>query len=223
MKNQHDVRIDRSKLHPWLDYKLSLLLSNCEKQGIFLIVTEGFRTVTYQDELYAQGRTKPGAIVTGARGKDYASQHQFGIAFDIAMNYDVDGDGKITDDTWNEKGFMKVAKIAKSSKVGLAWGGNWKSFVDTPHFYLKKWGDTTKKLKKQYGTPDNFKKTWKKKVTGTKKGLNIWNKTHTKVLKKKLPNGTKVEVMYTKTYPFGKFAKVRYGGIVGLMAAKYLK
>lgn len=215
MKNQHDIRIDRSKLHPWIDYKLSLLLKNCEKKGIFLIITEGFRTKEYQDELYAKGRTKPGKIVTNAKGSTYSSQHMWGAAFDIAIN-----DAKLLYDANTIK---KVAKIAKSSKVGLAWGGDWKSIVDTPHFYLKKWGSTTTKLKQKYGTPDKFKKTWKKKVTGTKKGLNIWNKTHTKVLKKKLPNGATVEVMYTKTYPFGKFAKVRYGGIVGLMATKYLK
>lgn len=215
MKNQHDIRIDRSKIHPWLDYKLSLLLKNCAKKGIYLIITEGFRTKEYQDDLYAKGRTKPGKIVTNAKGSTYSSQHMWGIAFDIAIN-----DTKLL---YDEKTIKKVAKIAKSSKVGLAWGGDWKSIVDTPHFYLKKWGSTTAKLKQQYGMPDKFKKTWKKKVTGTKKGLNIWDKTHTKVKKKKLPNGTTVEVMYTKTYPFGKFAKVRYGGLVGLMAAKYLK
>lgn len=215
MKNKHDIRIDRSKIHPWLDYKLSLLLKQCEKQGIYLIITEGFRTKEYQDELYAKGRTKPGKVVTNAKGDSYSSQHQWGIAFDIAIN-----DNKLL---YDEKMIKKVAKIAKSSKVGLGWGGDWKSIVDTPHFYLKKWGSTTAKLKQQYGAPDKFEKTWMGKVTGIKKGLNIWDKTHTKVKKKKLPNGTKVEVMYTKTYPFGKFAKVRYGGIVGLMKVKYLK
>lgn len=214
MKN-HDVRIDRSKLHPWIDHKLGLLLKECKKQGIYLIVTEGFRTVEYQDSLYAKGRTKPGKVVTNAKGNSYSSQHQWGIAFDIAIN-----DSSLL---YDDKTIKKVAKIAKSSKVGLAWGGDWKSIVDTPHFYLKKWGSTTKKLKEKYGTPDNFRKTFTAKVTGTKKGLSIWDKTHTKVKKKKLPNGTTVEVMYTKTYPFGKFAKVRYGEIVGLMKAKYLK
>lgn len=215
MKNQHDVRIDLEKLHPWLDYKLSLLLKNCSKKGIYLIITEGFRTKEYQDELYAKGRTKPGKVVTNAKGSTYSSQHMWGVAFDIAIN-----DTKLL---YDAKTIKKVAKIAKSSKVGLAWGGDWKTIVDTPHFYLKKWGSTTTKLKQQYGTPDKFEKTWKKKVTGTKKGLNIWDKTHTKVKKKKVTNGTTVEVMYTKTYPFGKFAKVRYGGVVGLMKAKYLK
>ena len=167
MKKEHDVRINRTKLHPWLNYKLGLLLKQCAKKGIYLIITEGFRSKEYQDKLYAKGRTKPGNIVTNAKGSDYSSQHQWGIAFDIALKYDVDGDGRITDDTYNNKGIKDVAKIAKSKKVGLAWGGDWVSPVDTPHFYLEKWGDTPAKLKRTYGTFEKFKKTWTKEVFGT--------------------------------------------------------
>lgn len=210
MKKEHDIRIDRTKLHPWLNYKLGLLLKQCEKKGIYLIITEGFRSKEYQDKLYAKGRTKPGNIVTNAKGSDYSSQHQWGIAFDIAIN-----DPKLL---YNEATIKKVAKIAKSNKVGLAWGGDWTSPVDTPHFYLDKWGDTSLKLKKKYGVFNNFKKTWTKEVFGTKKGLNIWNKTRTKVLKKKIPNKTKVNVMYVKK----GYAKVEYNGVVGYMKAKYL-
>ena len=215
MKKEHDVRIDRNKLHPWLDYKLGLLLKKCAKKGIYLIITEGFRTKEYQDSLYAKGRTKPGKVVTNAKGSTYSSQHMWGVAFDIAIN-----DSKLLYDTATIK---KVAKIAKSKKVGLKWGGDWTSIVDTPHFYLGKWGSTTSELKSKYGAPDKFKKTWTKKVSGTKSGLNIWNSTLTKVLKSKLKNGTKVEVMYRKKYPFGNYTKVRYGTIVGLMKTKYLK
>lgn len=211
MKNQHDIRIDRSKLHPWLNYKLGLLLKQCAKKKIFLIITEGFRSKEYQDSLYAKGRTKPGRIVTNAKGSDYSSQHQWGIAFDIAIN-----DNRLL---YNEAMIKKVAKIAKSKKVGLSWGGDWISPVDTPHFYLNKWGDTPSKLKRTYGNFDNFKKTWTKKVFGTKKGLNIWNKSKTKVLKKKISNGTRVNVMYVK----GGYAKVVYKGVVGYMKSKYLK
>lgn len=218
MKKEHDIRIDRTKLHPWLNYKLTLLLKQCAKKGIYLIITQGFRSKAEQDALYAQGRTKKGSIVTNAKGSDYSSQHQWGIAFDIALKYDVDGDGQVTDDTYNNKGIKNVAKIAKSKKVGLAWGGDWVSPVDTPHFYLGKWGDTPAKLKRTYGTFEKFKKTWTKEVFGIKKGLNIWNKTRTKVLKKKLPNKTKVNVMYVKK----GYAKVEYKGVVGYMKAKYL-
>lgn len=212
MKKQHDIRIDRSKLHPWLDYKLGLLLKECEKKGIYLIITDGHRTVEYQDSLYAKGRTKPGTIVTNARGKDYASQHQWDIAFDIAMNYDVDGDGKVSDDTWNSKGFSAVAKIAKSSKVDLKWGGDWKGLVDTPHFYLGKWGSTTKKLKSKYGTPDKFKKYWertlkKNRYLYTTKGVKLGGKK-----KCLIKAGEKVAVLW---YSKLGYAKVKYCGKIG--------
>ena len=144
MKKEHDIRIDRTKLHPWLNYKLTLLLKQCAKKGIYLIITQGFRSKAEQDALYAQGRTKKGSIVTNAKGSDYSSQHQWGIAFDIAIN-----DKKLL---YDEATIRKVAKIAKSKKVGLAWGGDWVSPVDTPHFYLEKWGDTTSKLKSTYGS-----------------------------------------------------------------------
>lgn len=216
----HDIRIDRSKLHPWLNYKLTLLLNQCEKKGIYLIITQGFRSKAEQDTLYAQGRTKPGNIVTNAKGSDYSSQHQWGIAFDIALKYDVDGDGRITDDTYNNKGIKDVAKIAKSNKVGLAWGGDWISPVDMPHFYLPKWGDTPKQLKAIYGNFDNFKKTWTRKVSGANEnGIRIFGKNKVTVLKKGLKNGTKVNVMYVKS----NWVKVEYKGTIGYCKAKYLK
>lgn len=74
MANKHDIRIDRTLLHPWLDYKLTLLLNKCAKKRIYLIITEGYRTVEYQDSLYAKGRTTAGSIVTNAKGSDYSSQ-----------------------------------------------------------------------------------------------------------------------------------------------------
>ena len=54
MKKEHDIRIDRTKLHPWLNYKLTLLLKQCAKKGIYLIITEGFRSKEYQDKLQVQ-------------------------------------------------------------------------------------------------------------------------------------------------------------------------
>lgn len=199
-------------LHPWLQYKIGLLKKDCEKAGIKLGIGECFRTAAEQDALFEQGRSKKGKVVTNARGSSFSSQHQWGIAFDVFQN--------IKGKEYEKKFFCKVAKLAK--KRGLSWGGDWKSFKDTPHFYLPKWGNTPIELKLQYGTPDKFKKTWTKKVT-KKIGLNIWNVTHTKALVKKVPCGTKVNVMYIKTYPFGKCAKVEYNGTVGLMLAKYLK
>lgn len=214
MAKKHDIRIDRNKLHPLLNYRLGLFLDKCEKKGYYLIVTEGFRTKDYQDELYAKGRSKPGNIVTSAKGSDYASQHQWGVAFDVALNFDVDKDGKVTDDMWNANGYKKIAKIAKS--VGLKWGGDWTSFVDNPHFYLGKWGSTTKKLKEKYRTPLRFKSTWKAKTT---KAINLYKgKSMAKKIRTIVKNEN-VRVLFRKF----NYAKVEYDGIYGYVRKKYLK
>lgn len=208
MMNKHDVRIDRTKLHPQLDHKLARLLAKCTEKGIYLIITEGFRTVADQDALYAKGRTTKGSIVTNARGSSYSSQHQWGIAFDIAIN-----DKNLLYDLTIIK---KVGKLAK--KVGLGWGGDWTSFKDYPHFYLKRWGSTTSKLKQKYGTFNAFKATWKTTVD-KKDGLVLWKDVSKTKKILKIPDKQKVEVFYKKLW----YAKVRYGGQVGYVKKKYLK
>ena len=208
MKKEHDIRIDRSKLHPWLDQKLTVLLKKCEKQGIYLIITEGFRSKEYQDSLYAQGRTKPGKIVTNAKGSTWSSQHMWGIAFDIAIN-----DSKLLYDAAT---IRKVAVIAKG--IGLGWGGDWKSIVDTPHFYLSEWGSTTTRLKALYGTPDKFKRTWKKTVK-REKGALLWKTSSKKTgTHCRIPNGATVEVLYSKAW----YTKVRYKNKVGYVNKKFV-
>lgn len=138
--------------HPELIELSQKLISECEKQGLKIKITQTIRTVAQQDELYAQGRTKPGNIVTKAKGSSYSSMHQWGIAFDICRN---DGQG-----AYNESGqfFEKVGEIGKS--IGLEWGGDWTSIIDKPHFQLSDWGSTPTKLKAQYGNPNNFYKSW---------------------------------------------------------------
>ena len=147
---------DITMCHPRLQELSGRLVEECKKQGLIIKIGECYRTVAEQDELYAQGRTKPGNIVTNARGSSYSSQHQWGIAFDFFRN---DGNG-----AYNESGnfFGKVGAIGK--KLGLGWGGDWKSIVDKPHLYLPDWGSTTAQLRQQYGTPEKFITTWPKKL-----------------------------------------------------------
>ncbi len=104
------------ELHPELQIKLSLLQSECKKQGIVIGVGECLRTQAEQDALYAKGRTKPGKIVTKAKGNTYSSMHQWGVAVDIYIKMDVDGDGSIADDAFNNSTrlFNKVGKILNS-------------------------------------------------------------------------------------------------------------
>ena len=138
--------------HPELQEKAKKLVSACRGQGLLIGIGECYRTVEEQDKLYAQGRTTPGNIVTNAKGSSYSSHHQWGTAFDIYRN---DGTGAYN----NNDGFFDLVGTI-GVKIGLEWGGNWKSPVDRPHFQLPYWGSTTAKLKEQYGTLDNFKKTW---------------------------------------------------------------
>ena len=87
-------------------------------------ITDGMRTPAEQDELYAQGRTKPGKIVTNAKGGQ--SMHNFGLAIDVAF---ISPAGV---PQWNELLYKKMAVIAR--KLGFEWGGDWIGFKDMPHF-----------------------------------------------------------------------------------------
>ena len=151
---------DITQLHPILQIKAAQLKEACQKQGISIQFSECLRTPQEQDALYAQGRTTPGSIVTNAKGSTYSSQHQWGIANDIYLDIDINGDGNKKDDAFNNSTglFDRVGAIAKS--IGLGWGGDWTSIKDRPHLYLPDWGSTTSRLRQLYGTPDKFMTTW---------------------------------------------------------------
>ncbi|MCM3736461.1 M15 family metallopeptidase [Bacillus cytotoxicus] len=108
--------------------KTRAVISQMHAQGIYICVAQGFRSFDEQDALYAQGRTKPGSIVTNARGGQ--SNHNYGVAVDLCL---YTGDG--SDVMWNVDGpFRRV--IAAMKAQGFKWGGDWTSFKDYPHFEL---------------------------------------------------------------------------------------
>lgn len=115
-------------VHAWIVEKARLLLQKAHKEGIFLIVTEGLRTMAKQNELYEQGRSKPGKIVTNVRGG--YSYHNYGLAFDVCV-CDI-ANGKLVPN-WNvDQRWKRVGEIGQS--IGLEWGGDWTSIKDYPHF-----------------------------------------------------------------------------------------
>ena len=117
---------DINKLNPKAKLACEYLLKACEEAGLKVIVTETLRTTERQQYLYAQGRTRPGNIVTNCDGVKNKSIHQYGNAFDVCQNIK----GKEYEDA-------VIAKIgALGQKIGLEWGGSWKGFVDSPHFQL---------------------------------------------------------------------------------------
>ena len=90
-------------------------------------IISGTRTFAEQDVLFKQ---KP--KVTNARGGQ--SNHNFGIAWDVGI-FDtgkfLTGATKKEDKAYSDLG----ALITKETK-GIEWGGNWKTFVDKPHYQL---------------------------------------------------------------------------------------
>ena len=207
---KNKINISVSKLHPYLQVKLKQALRKCNSKGLYLIITEGIRTKKYQDSLYAQGRTKPGMIVTYAKGKSYSSQHQWGIAFDIAIN----GPKKVR---YKVNLLAKAAKIIK--KTGLAWGGDWNGFSDMPHFYLKSWGATPAKLKRKYKNPTRFKKYW---YRYTKIRTAMYGSTNmaagSSVMT--IPQNAKVAVHYYKSLGY---SRVVYNGTTGYVYTNSFK
>ncbi len=114
-----------------------LWVNDCEAEGIPLVLVEGHRPFKRSDELYRKGRAfKNGKWIVVDRRKVVTnapagfSYHNFALAVDaVLMNsagqptWDFDPHGT----TWR-----RVVALAKAR--GLAWGGDWLTFKDPPHF-----------------------------------------------------------------------------------------
>lgn len=95
-------------------------------QGVTVKAISGTRSYEKQNQLYAQGRTAPGPIVTNARGG--YSNHNFSIAIDLGLF-------KGTDYLEDSPHYDEIAPIGRA--LGLEWGGDWQgSLVDTPHWQI---------------------------------------------------------------------------------------
>ena len=115
---------DINQLHPYVKELAEKLLYEAKKQGLNVKIIDTYRSKERQDYLYAQGRTRPGKIVTNASGKDMTSYHNWRLAFDCIQNVK----GAEYDSTF----LNKLGKIGQ--KIGLEWGGGWSGFKDAPHF-----------------------------------------------------------------------------------------
>ena len=91
-------------------------------------ITECYRSPERQDELYKQGRSKPGPVVTYKRGGE--SKHNFlpSRALDVAF---LLADGEVS---WSGLLLSKFARLVKAADSRVHWGGDWPGFKDRLHF-----------------------------------------------------------------------------------------
>ena len=123
-----------------LDSRWDSIIRKAREKGGDFRVTSGYRSNAEQDKLYAQGRTTPGNIVTNARGGQ--SKHNTGKAIDIVWTggtgiNDRRPAGTLYDPTQLRRNARLIQEAASELGYEVEWGGDWTSFVDTPHLQIK--------------------------------------------------------------------------------------
>lgn len=125
---------DFALMHPDLQPLCRELLAQAGNARLVVRVTQVWRSPQKQAELYAQGRTAPGPIVTNA--PPGTSKHEFTIngqpaskAFDFAI---IDNTGQLIRDGMDHR-YTQVGEFGEG--VGLSWGGRWKH-PDFDHFEI---------------------------------------------------------------------------------------
>lgn len=103
-------------------------------------ISDGRRTMAQQAAIYAQGRTKPGKVVSNA--PPGSSAHNFGLAADL---WPLTADGKDFDWSAPKITFKKMADIAK--EMGLTAGYYFKTIFDAPHVEHPRWKEQRAKWK----------------------------------------------------------------------------
>jgi len=136
-RGQLPMIADLQGLHPFFRDRILLLIRNCRAKGIELAIVESYRTHTKQSEYFRMGRQ----YTRSAGGK---SKHQYGLAIDVVPLRDSVA-------VWDDAGLWRKVGV-EGEKLGLRWGGRWRSPYDPAHF---EWtgGITTAELSKGFFPP----------------------------------------------------------------------
>ena len=149
-------------LHPAIRQEVLDTITQIENNSfpatVKIRIVQGLRTIEEQNELFAQGRTKPGSIVTNAKGG--SSYHNYGLAFDFVLMYDKDGNGSFEALSWDinydfdKDGSMDWQEVVKPFKaLNYTWGGDFRSIPDSPHLE-KTFGNNWRDLLVKYNNKD---------------------------------------------------------------------
>lgn len=184
-------------LRPDVAANCRILLELCKEQGFPILITQTLRDDEYQATLYAQGRTKPGSIVTNSKVTTF---HGVGLAFDVCKNVR----GHEYDDA---AFFARVGAIGK--EIGFSWGGDWKSFSDRPHLQWDEHGKYTDAMIRAGKRPAEMEEymtydQWKKYMTQYraeqgKKPVSSWAKAAwDKLTKRGITDGSRPGDLITR-------------------------
>lgn len=110
-------------IHPDLVKVVIRAHALAQADGLDFIVTDGLRSSETQRKLVAAGKSKT-----------MKSRHLTGHAVDLCASHGV------KDVSWDEDDLRAIAAKMKQAAtelgVPIEWGGDWKSFVDMPHYQL---------------------------------------------------------------------------------------
>lgn len=113
------------ELNPLVEYLARRALEDIKKQGVDPLVVETYRPQSRQNELYRQGRTKPGNKVTWTKN----SKHTTRKALDVVPQRSGKAIWKAADPDF-------VIIINTMIAYGFEAGHNWKNTVDSAHFQI---------------------------------------------------------------------------------------
>jgi peptidoglycan L-alanyl-D-glutamate endopeptidase CwlK len=119
-------------VHPDLATLMLKAMELADRDGFTIRVSSGVRTFKEQAAAFASGASKLNGIPKN-KGGTGVSEHQWGMAADLVQ---ISGKQAIWSGNSMRKIFEYVSKASKETKVPFEWGGNWKGFVDPPHYQL---------------------------------------------------------------------------------------
>lgn len=120
---QRELDMHPELLRRWLQAKAAW---NKKRPDREVFCTCSYRSPAEQEALYAQGRTRPGPIVTNAMAGQSIHNYLPALALDVAF---LRPDGTLD---WTDSLFQEFAAVFKP--LGVEWGGDWPKFRDMPHF-----------------------------------------------------------------------------------------
>lgn len=118
---QSDIRL----LAPYMGCAVGEALNRCHRHKLDVIVYESRRSDALQAYYYAQGRTRPGNIITNASSGIYG-WHYYGLAVDVIS----------ASRQWSVTAEWQKAVAEIFEDCGLDWAGRWQN-PDYPHY---QWG-----------------------------------------------------------------------------------